>query len=182
MTETYLALLRGINVGGQKMISMDELKMVLGELGLTRIRTYIQSGNLIFESDNNDTVDLAAGIAGKILERFGFTVPVIIRTMEELENICRNNPLLAENQKNADKMHVTFLSEKPGRANENSLKEKNFLPDEFVVTGKEVYLYCPNGYGRTKLTNQFFESKLKVTATTRNWRTVGEVLRMNNEQ
>jgi len=182
MKKTYLALLRGINVSGHKMIRMDELKRVLGEWGLTGIRTYIQSGNLVFDSDNNDPIDLAAGIAGKIFERFGFTVPVIIRTMEELENICRNNPLFDENQMNADKMHVTFLSEKPDRAKENSLKENIFLPDEFVVKGKEVYLYCPNGYGRTKLTNQFFESKLKVTATTRNWRTVGELLRICIEQ
>ncbi len=173
---TYIALLRGINVSGHKMIKMDDLKQVLGELNFTGLRTYIQSGNILFESKNKGPADLAADIAEKILQRYGFEVPVVIRTLEELESIRKSNPFLNQGNEDTDKMHVTFLSEKPDSTGENQIREQRFLPDEFVLMGKEVYLYCPDGYGRTKLTNQFFESRLKVVATTRNWKTVEKLI------
>jgi uncharacterized protein (DUF1697 family) len=176
--ETYIALLRGINVSGQKMIKMEELKNVLGELGFTGITTYIQSGNILFKCVTGDPDSLAAAIADKILQRFGFAVPVVIRTLAELDCISRNNPFVRGGNIDTGKMHVTFLSEKPGAENESKTGEYKFSPDEFAVKGKEVYLYCPDGYGRTKLTNQFFESKLKVTATTRNWNTVLTLVNM----
>ena len=174
--ETYIALLRGINVSGQKMIRMEELKRVLGELDMKRITTFIQSGNILFESRKNDPAGLAADIGGKILEHFGFVVPVVIRTINELREISQNNPFLPDVHKDTEKMHVTFLSGKPDKVLENKIKEFQFLPEEFVLNQKEVYLYCPEGYGRTKLNNQFFENKLKVTATTRNWKTVGTLV------
>ena len=168
----YIALLRGINVSGHNMIKMDELKRVLEELGFTGIRTYIQSGNIIFGSEVDDPADLAARVAGKILTRFGFVVPVVILTIDEMKLVSLNNPFILNGNGNSDRMHVTFLSETPDRTKETKILEYNFPPDEFVIKGKEVYLYCPDGYGNTKLNNQFFESKLKVTTTTRNWKTV----------
>ncbi len=173
---TYIALLRGINVSGHKMIKMDDLKLVLGELNFTGLKTYIQSGNILFDSENKEPADLAADIAGKIFQRYGFEVPVVIRTMAELEYIRKSNPFRNKGNEDTDKMHVTFLSEKPDTVRENQIMEHRFLPDEFVIMGKEVYLYCPDGYGRTKLTNQFFESRLKVVATTRNWKTVEKLV------
>ena len=169
---TYIALLRGINVSGHNMIKMDELKGVLGELDFTGIRTYIQSGNIVFGSNSDDPAALAAGIAGKIRERFGFEVPVVIRTLQELDVISKSNPFLRDGNLDAGKMHVTFLSELPDPGRTEKIMEYNFPPDEFAINGKEIYLYCPDGYGRTKLTPQFFESKLKVSTTTRNWKTI----------
>ena len=179
MMETYIALLRGINVSGQKMIKMEELKKVLGESGFTGIRTYIQSGNIIFGSMEKNAEKLATEIAATILSHWRFAVPVVIRTMDELSAISQNNPLLKKLNGISDKLHVTFLSAFPDKDTCSKLLEYQFLPDEFELVGKEVYLYCPNGYGQTKLTNQFFESKLKVNATTRNWKTVEALLGMN---
>jgi len=170
--ETYIALLRGINVSGHNMIKMDELKRVLAGLDFSGITTYIQSGNITFNTENAYPDDLAGLIAGKILQRFGLTVPVMIRTLAEMEQISRNNPFSADPTRNPEKFHVTFLSAIPGVEREQKIHEFNFPPDEFVIHGKECYLYCPDGYGRTKLTPQFFESKLKVMTTTRNWKTI----------
>ena len=169
---TYIALLRGINVSGHNMIKMDELKRVLGELDFTGIRTYIQSGNIVFGSNSDVPAVLAAGIAGKIRERFGFEVPVVIRTLQELDTISKSNPFLRDGNLDAGKMHVTFLPELPDPERTEKIMEYNFPPDEFAINGKEIYLYCPDGYGRTKLTPQFFESKLKISTTTRNWKTI----------
>jgi uncharacterized protein (DUF1697 family) len=173
---TCIALLRGINVSGHNMIKMDDLKRVLGELDFKEVRTYIQSGNIVFNSEKNDVAGLAADISGKIRQHFGFDVPVVIRTVNELELIIKNNPFLPDGNKEADKMHVTFLADIPDAGRASNIMDNKFLPDEFVIIGKEIYLYCPDGYGRTKLTPQFFESRLKVATTTRNWRTVEKLL------
>ncbi len=179
---TYIALLRGINVSGHKMIKMEDLKRVLAETGFTGLKTYIQSGNIIFRSGQADPARLCAEIAAKILEHFGFEVPVVIRTREELESVSKNNPFLPGKPDESAKLHVTFLSDVAANDLENRIMEVSFLPDEFVIKGKEVYLYCPNGYGNTKLTNQLFESRLKVTATTRNWKTVERLVKMTSDE
>jgi len=176
MNETYIALLRGINVSGQKMIRMEDLKKALGDLNFIDIRTYIQSGNIVFEHDKTDPGNLAAAIAGVILKHFGFTVPVIVRTRSALGVTFKKNPFLLKTDHDAGKLHVTFLDRIPDPERECKTNEISFLPDEFVISGEEIYLYCPNGYGRTKLTSQFFESKLKVVTTTRNWKTVETLL------
>jgi uncharacterized protein (DUF1697 family) len=175
--ETYIALLRGINVSGHRMIKMEELKNVLNELNFTNIRTYIQSGNIIFESEKTDPAELAKMIAEKISENFRFEVPVVIRTLADMEKISNNNPFLGERNEPIDKLHVTFFPEEPEKEHLKKIEGLLFLPDEFIVSGREVYLFCPNGYGRTKLTNQFFENKLKLTATTRNWKTIETLLK-----
>jgi uncharacterized protein (DUF1697 family) len=174
---TYIALLRGINVSGHRMIKMEELKNVLSELNFTNIRTYIQSGNIIFETEKTDSVSLEKQMGDKILSHFGFPVPVLIRTRAELENIHKNNPFLGKRSEPVDKLHVTFFPEKPDPEHLKKIEGSLFLPDEFIVSGREAYLLCPNGYGRTKLTNQFFENKLKLTATTRNWKTLETLLK-----
>jgi len=174
--ETYIALLRGINVSGQKMIKMVDLIKALEELKFSKIRTYIQSGNIIFQCDKTDPSQLAVKIAGKISDHFRFEVPVVIRTLSELEQVSENNPFLVKRTEDVDKLHVTFLSKEPDLVDLRKAEENSFLPDEFIISGKEVYLFCPDGYGRTKLTNTFFENKLKSTATTRNWKTIRQLL------
>jgi uncharacterized protein (DUF1697 family) len=174
--ETYIALLRGINVSGQKMIKMGDLIKALEELNFSNIRTYIQSGNIIFQSDKTDPSQLAVKISGKISDHFRFEVPVVIRTLAELEQVSENNPFLLSRNEDVNKFHVTFLAEGPDPVDLKKIEENSFLPDEFIISGKEVYLFCPNGYGRTKLTNTFFENKLKSTATTRNWKTIRQLL------
>jgi uncharacterized protein (DUF1697 family) len=176
---TYIALLRGINVSGHRMIKMDELKKMLGDLNFTNIRTYIQSGNIIFDSEKNNSAYLEKQIEEKILNHFDFHVPVVIRTRAELDHIHNNNPFLGKRSEPTDKLHVTFFPEEPEPDHLKKIERHLFLPDEFIESGREVYLFCPNGYGRTKLTNQFFESKLKLMATTRNWRTIETLLQMS---
>jgi uncharacterized protein (DUF1697 family) len=170
--ETYFAFLRGINVSGQKMIKMEDLTKALKELHFRNIRTYIQSGNIIFEHDQTDLLLLAEKIAGKISEHFGFEVPVVIRTFTELDDLSKKNPFFLMGNKDLSRLHVTMLAEVPDPDKVIKIEKGPYLPDEFFFSGKEVYLYCPNGYGRTKLTNTFFENKLKTTATTRNWKTI----------
>jgi uncharacterized protein (DUF1697 family) len=176
--ETYIALLRGINVSGQKMIKMEELKKVLAALKFFSIRTYIQSGNIIFETERTESAYLGKQISEKILKHFGFPVPVIIRTRPEFEIIYKNNPFLVIRNESIDNLYVTFFPEEPDKDHVKKIEEYMFLPDEFVVSGREVYLYCPNGYGRTKLSNLFFENKVKLAATTRNWKTIEMLLKI----
>ncbi len=173
--ETYVSILRGINVSGQKKVNMKELKALYEELGFTQVRTYIQSGNVVFESSPAKPQDLAKQIEEKIADKYKFDVPIIIRDAEEWENTRKANPFLAKDNSQLDKLHVTFLSEEPTQAHLDKVATYRYEPDEFIIVGKDVYVYCPNGYGNTKLNNTFFENKLKVTATTRNWKTVNEL-------
>jgi uncharacterized protein (DUF1697 family) len=177
--KTFLSILRGINVSGQKIIRMADLMALYEELNFKNVTTYIQSGNVVFNS--NDGKDLAKRIKQKIAKKYNFQVPVIIRTGEEMKTVLNHNPFLKEKNIETDKLHVTFLAENPKPELIDKLKGLNFEPDRFIPSSKEVYLYCPNGYGRTKLSNNFFESKLNVTATTRNWRTVNELFKILSE-
>lgn len=169
----FLSILRGINVSGQKKIQMAELKTLYEELKFKNITTYIQSGNVVFK--NKSANGLSEMIEQKIFEKYNFNVPVIIRRVDEMQNIINNNPFLKEKEIDISKLHVVYLAENPIQGNIDKIKELNFEPDKFYISGKEVYVYCPNGYGSTKLANNFFENKLKVNATTRNWRTTNEL-------
>jgi uncharacterized protein (DUF1697 family) len=176
--EIYLCILRGINVSGQKKINMQELKVLFGALGYSNIRTYIQSGNVVFSHAQTKPEELASQIKQKIAEQYGFEVPVLIRTKAEWQQVVDNNPFLQEKDMSTDKLHVTFLANEPQQVSREKLKEFRYEPDRFILEGKEVYIFCPGSYGETKLSNAFFESKLKVTATTRNWKTVNELAKM----
>jgi uncharacterized protein (DUF1697 family) len=174
--KTFLSILRGINVSGHKKIPMAELKVLYAELHFDNIITYIQSGNVIFNCKN--AKDISKQIEQKILEKYNFNVPVIIRITDEMEKVIKGNPFLKQKDIDITKLHVVYLADDPKQENIDKLNTYNYEPDKFYLSGKEVYLYCPNGYGNTKLTNSFFENKLKVTATTRNWNTTNELLKI----
>lgn len=172
----FLSILRGINVSGQKMIKMTDLKALYEELSFKNVSTYIQSGNVIFE--NKEDKELCKKIEKKIFEKYNFLVPVIIRSMEEMETTINGNMFLKEKKIELDKLHVTYLEEEPLPENLEKIGNVQFEPDRFYISGKDIYIYCPGGYGKTKLNNTFFENKLKVKATTRNWKTTNEILRI----
>jgi uncharacterized protein (DUF1697 family) len=176
--ETYISILRGINVGGQKKVLMDDLKKLYIEIEFKNVRTYIQSGNVIFDYEKSKPSQLAKQIEDKISEKYKFHVPVIIRNSFELQEILNNNPFLKEKNIDIEKLHITFLSDEPEKKKAEEILKFNYNPDKFICSKKEVYVYCPNGYGNTKLNNTFFERKLNVSATTRNLKTVNELTRI----
>ena len=175
--ETYIAIIRGINVSGKHKVPMAELRKLCENLGWQNVRTYIQSGNVLFETAQND--NLTGKLEDLIADNFGFRVPVIVRTAEEMAQVVSNNPFSNKADFEPEKLYLTFLAETPQPDKLEAIKAFTFEPEEYIISGKEVYIYCTNGYGNTKLENLFFERKLKVTATTRNWRTVNKLVEMS---
>ncbi|MCX6303941.1 MAG: DUF1697 domain-containing protein [Bacteroidetes bacterium] len=178
--QTYISILRGINVSGHKLIKMKSLQEMFDGLGLLNARTYIQSGNVVFGSNFAGHGELEKIIGGEILKCFGFEVPVIVIGGGELKTISANNPFINPRGEDEAKLHVTFLSAEPDRTLVETIAKDAYSPDEYCVIGKAVYLFCPQGYGNTKLSNTFFEKKLKVSATTRNWKTILELVKLSS--
>ncbi len=177
--QTYIALLRGINVSGQKLIRMADLKTLVEELGFGQVRTYIQSGNVLFEHASADPKVLARQIEEKLLGQYDFEVHVIVKTPAELEAILHSNPFLNGRSEDPSRLYVTLLAAVPAQQNSDKLKASDYAPEEFVLDGDTVYFYSPQGYGNAKMSNNFFESKLKVIATTRNWKTMNRLLELS---
>ena len=175
---TYIALLRGINVSGKNIIKMDALRATLVNVGLQDVQTYIQSGNVVFKYDDVAVEFLQKLIEDSIFENFGFQPPVFVIECSQLESIYNQNPYLKAYPDQLDKLHITFLSAVPLADITEHLKTSTYSPDDFSIVGNAVYLYCPEGYGKTKLTNTFFEKKLKLQATTRNLNTIHQLLSM----
>ncbi|HWY34576.1 MAG TPA: DUF1697 domain-containing protein [Nitrosopumilaceae archaeon] len=176
--QTYISILRGINVSGHKIIKMEELRKMYVGLGFKNVQTYIQSGNVIFQYKKTKLQDLEKNVTKQIVKDFSFEVPVLVKELSELIEILSNNPFINKRKEDVSKLHVTFLSEEPEPANIENIKKGQYASDEFILSGKSVYLFCPNGYGNTKLNNTFFESKLKVTSTTRNWKTINGLVNL----
>ena len=171
-------MLRGINVSGHKIIKMEQLRASFAALGFRNVKTYVQSGNVVFEATNDSAPNLSKKIEKKILSDFGFSVPVLLKTSKEIQEIIKCNPLLETPAIDHSKLHVTFLSGDPPKTALEQLRLLAATPEQFRVIGREIYLYCPNGYGNTKLSNAAIEKKLSVVATTRNWKTVNTLLAM----
>src|SRR5918992_1101245 len=167
---SWVALLRGVNLGARNKVSMADLKELFVDLGAEDVETYVQSGNVLFRSAGARD-ELVRAVENEIDKRLGLRVTVLLRTDAELAKLVADNPF-GEDEPDPVKLHVTFLAERPDRARVVALDEEQFAPDRFRVTPDAVYLHCPNGYGRSKLSNAFFEKQLGVAATTRNWRTV----------
>jgi uncharacterized protein (DUF1697 family) len=172
---TYISILRGINVGGHNMIKMDALKQLYVSLGYSSVQNYIQSGNIIFNAPDTTTAALEETLSKAIFLTFGLHVAVIVLTPEELGNALTNNPYSPDPLRDSARIYFTFVSKVPDKALLESISHGLYAPDEFSACDKVIYNYCPNGYGNTKLTNTFFERKLKLNATSRNLKTVSEL-------
>lgn len=168
----YLALLRAINLGSTNKIAMPDLRKLFVELGHGDAQTHLQTGNVVFTADRVEPSDLEKRIAADL----GVTTTVLLRTAAEMAEVISANPFA--DSADPAKLHVTFLAEPPHRdavAGVDSLVGES---EEYAVVGREVFLHCPNGYGRTKLSNANLEKRLKVTATTRNWKVVNALHEM----
>ena len=168
----YIALLRGINVGGKNTIRMADLTTMFADAGFSNIITYIQSGNIVFESQPETETRLSEIIGGRISSRFGLTVPVLVRSLERLQHIADQLPFQASDGFDHKHLYITLLAGMPEPATLNRLNAEDFHPDRFHIVEDAVYLYCPSGYGKTRLNNTFWEKKTGLTATTRNLQTI----------
>lgn len=175
----YIALLRGINVGGHKKILMADLKQLLKKYGFKNITTYIQSGNIIFETAITNKQEIIALIENAIQQKYGFEVPVILKTVEEYKQAVANNPFYKNNE-DINTLHLTFLSTLPSNEDKKLTNSYNFAPDKFIILNDYIYLYIAGKYHETKLSNKFFETKLKLQTTTRNWKTVLKLLELSS--
>ena len=173
----YIALLRGINVGGHKKVPMAELRELLNKSGLENVKTYIQSGNVIFQSSEENKDNLEALIHKVILDHFGFDVPILIRTKDEIEIILDNCPFPEE--KKIESYYI-MLSEAPDKNLANETSQQKFANEEFSITNNGVYIFYTLGAGKAKLGINWFEKKLKVKATARNYRTMVKLLSLSD--
>lgn len=172
---TFVSLLRGINVSGKNRIPMADLRALYEQHGHTDVVTYVQSGNVVSRVGTRSAHAVEESLAAAIAADLGLEVAVLVRTPAELGRVLARNPFVAEGA-DPTKLHVTFLATEPPRATATALDGAQFEPDRFRVQGREVYVSCPGGYGRTKINNTWFERKLGVSATTRNWNTLSRLV------
>lgn len=178
--QTYIALLRGINVSGQKLIKMEALRKALEELNFKNISTYIQSGNVLFQTEISDVAALGQQICDLIGKHFGFEVSVIVVTPKDLQQTIADNPFAPENIE-LPQPYVSFLSERPEQQNIQVLEAMDFQEDRFRIVGKNLYIHYADGAGKTKLTSAVIEKKLRLTSTARNWKTVLKLLELADQ-
>ena len=179
---TYIALLRGINVVGHRKIKMGHLKEVLEKIGFNDVVTYIQSGNIVFKDAAENIDVLEKKITTVIKEQFGYNVPVLILKQQLLLEILGDNPFEARRKNNeidTKKLYFMLLYDSPDALGIQEISSISCDPEEFVITQNVVYLYAVNGYGKTKLNANFFEKKLKCTITARNHKTLSKLLELS---
>ena len=167
-----VALFRGINVGGNRIVPMKELKRLHEDLGFKDVVTYIQSGNVVFSSDETDASQIASQIEESFAQKFGFRSQVIVRTTAELEEAITNNPFQNQPEKESNRVLVLFMATHPESSALEDLKKSYNGPEEMYLIGQELFVYYSDGMGRSKLTLPLIEKKLKTAGTGRNWNTV----------
>lgn len=168
----FIALIRGINVGGHKKLKMADVKTSCEALGLSDVRTHLQSGNVVFQTSRSDR----ARLVKELEDAFAVDARVILRTAAELRNVVAANPMPDEAQRGPSHFIVVFLSEKPSTAAMQSLRDAYSGPEKMELHGAELYIEYGAGMGTSKLTNVLIERKLGVTATARNWNTVTKLV------
>jgi len=173
----YVALLRGINVGGNKKVPMAQLRELLQGLGYTDVATLLQSGNAVFTAKEKSPAKVVKQLETAIAQEFGFEVSVVIRTRDELAEVIKANPLPGAEDA-PSKFLVTFLSDVPEKKRLEQMDPAAYLPDEFRVVGREIYARFPNGIGNSKLATVLGGPRLGVTPTARNWSTVTKLLEL----
>jgi uncharacterized protein (DUF1697 family) len=177
--QTYISLLRGVNMTGHNSIKMADLAALYIKLGFKDAETYIQSGNVVFAYSGDQTEsELSQKIEKAIQDKFSYTIPVMLRTTEEIKGLYADNPYLEEEQFDPARMAVIFLHEEVTGLQAEKVKGVDYPPDKFKIIGREIFVFCPNGFGKTKLYTNFFENKMKVTGTARNWKTVETLLKI----
>ncbi len=174
---SHVALLRGINVGGKNKLPMKQLVEIFEDLGCTEVTTYIQSGNVVFRAGVTPARQIPDTVSDEIARRFGYRVPVVLRRASGLREALARNPFLKAGM-NTKMLYVAFLATRPSAARIRSLDPHRSPPDTFAVHGREIYLCCPNGVARSKLTNQYFDTRLETVCTARNWATVQKLVEM----
>jgi len=156
---------------------MQELRTLFESAGLTDVASHVQSGNIVFRSPKTDVAKLERSIEDKINTELGIDTTVLIRSAADLRKIAKSNPLIGRTDDHT-KLHVTFLAAAPDVELVGKLSSGTDGADELTVAGREVYLFCPGGYGKSKLSNTLIEKRLATRATTRNWRTVLKLVEM----
>lgn len=169
--DQYIALLRGINVGG-KTVKMDRLKACFEGLGFSAVQTYIQSGNVLFEANAESLVALLKTLEEALLADFGFDIAVLLLTSNELAQLLTENPYAGRTLAEGERVYVTLLESVPTPQVVEALPQDPRSPDQYIIRGRAAWLLCPGGYGRTVYNNAWFEKKLKIKATTRNLETM----------
>ena len=177
----YVALFRGINVSGKNIIPMKELKMVLEQMGLLNVETYIQSGNVVFTAHNTNAITLQQQIEASVLDAFELKIKILVCTRETLLRILQNQPFDITHQDDTKKVYFTFLFEPPANENIAAMRAAVTSNDRFSTSEGMVYVFCDQGYGKTQLSGSFLERKLQVLTTTRNWNTLLKLEQMLNE-
>lgn len=175
---THLALLRGINVSGHNMMKMEALKTMLENIGFTNVRTYLQSGNVFIDTQEESATKVGFMIKQEIFKIFGHEVPTIVITKEDLELCFKNSPYLKEKDIDTKKLYVAFVSTELKKENINDLKISQFKPDEASIDGNRIFIKYAVGAGKTRLEGKYIEKKLNVIVTMRNWNTVTNLLKM----
>lgn len=174
----YVSLLRAVNVGGRS-ISMSRLRDVYAALGFDDVRSYIQSGNLVFHSSQRSEAAVTSAIEGAIVDEFGLAVRVLVRSHADMAKIARSHPFAQQVGGKGSALYVTFLASKPAAGKVKSIDAARYAPDAFKVVGREIYAVYPNGYGRSKLALPLFEKALGVEGTARNWNTVTKLAELS---
>lgn len=176
--KTYITLLRGINVSGKNIIKMDALKKVFIDLGLENVQTYIQSGNVIFNTNKKlSKSDLTELISNQIKLNFQLEIPVLLLENEDLDKIVKHLPFSMFDEKN---IYLTFLNHKSIETDFTKIYEKKSKNEIIHINENVIYLNCPDGYGNTKISNNFLEKQLKVLCTTRNLKTTKKLLELSS--
>ena len=176
----YIALLRGINVGGHNKIKMPILKTYFENLGFTNVVTYIQSGNVVFTTEISSIEIIENKVTNMLQNYFKTKIEVLVIKKNQLEETYNSNPFLKKSDIDIAKLYVTFLNKIPTKEAIKNLDEiRNSIDDVFIFYKKTIFIYCINGYGNTKLSNTLFEKKLNITATTRNWKTVTKLIELS---
>ena len=174
-------MLRGINVGPHKRVKMDQLRQCFQALGFDNVRTYINSGNVVFKAGKRSTSALSKSMEEKLSSEFGFPVPVVTRTAGDLAETIANNPLLNERGIDIEKLHIMFLSGPLSSAAQKNLARLTSLPERSHCIGQEIYLYLPNGVAESKLMKAPLDRILSVESTARNWKTVNQLVQICQE-
>jgi len=179
---THLALLRGINVSGHNMIKMETLKTTLEAAGFQNVTTYIQSGNVFVDTEEENAPKVGFLIRQEIFKVFGHEVPVIVIGREDLSACLKNNPFLKDKEVDIKKLYVAFISIELKKESINDLKVSQFKPDEVAIDQNRIFIKYAVGAGKTRFDQKYIEKKLNVTATIRNWNTVTQLLKMLEER